>query len=404
MLWNYVISFIILSHLNGSPFLRSSLIGLQSDLVSTCSSIGHFTQHNDLIHHECYNNVSSNLNASLIDCPPSLLLIRSSHYIYKPRARRSTPAVVVSLLLLLAGIESNPGPTASATSQLLQFATLNIRSAIHKSASIHTIISDESLNILALCETWTASDDPPAILQDIAPQGFHVLHTPRPHSRVGHRGGGLAVIINNSLTSRALSINTNIPITTFEAQSISITSNKNTFIVTNIYRPPTTPPSTAFYNELSDYLSELIIYRSQSIILCGDFNCPGNDPSQINPQLHSTLDSCNFTQHVNEPTRGDKLLDIIATDNPSLITSSSIINSRHVSDHSLVKCTLNIHKPPPSVTHSKFRPLNKINYLHLDNTLCSSPLLTNPSPTVDGYVQQITNIVNEQLGRLVSSF
>jgi len=207
------------------------------------------------------------------------------------------------------------------------------------------------------------------------------------------------VVISNQLTSREINI-TNVSTTTFEVQSTSITSAKTTFILTNIYRPPSCAPSACFYNELSSYLSELIIHKSLPIILCGDFNCAGEQSDCISSQLQNVLDSLNFTQHVNKPTRGENLLDIIATDGLSLVTSTSVISSHQISDHSLIKCSLNVQKPPTPTTHYKRRPLHRLDFTQLDNTLYSSTLITNPASNVDDYVQQINTVVNEELDKV----
>lgn len=390
---NFVILFTFITLNIGFSLRHSIVIGHQTDLLSP---IGQFTTNNLIL---CPTHPHSNLPVipTLANCPPTLLLCRTTHYIYKPRERRSMPAVIVALLLLLAGIESNPGPAASATQQL-QLGSFNVRSAINKSASIHTLIADESLDVLALCETWAALDDPPAILQDIAPQGYNIIHAPRVTSRVGHRGGGLAVITSNSLTSRI--ITTSILITTFEAQCIHISTKQNNWILINIYRPPTSPPSPTFYDELTNYITEVIISKSLPIVLCGDLNCPGPQSYNISPQLHSTLDSLNFTQHINQPTRGHNLLDIIATDHNSLISSASVINTHHISDHSLVKCAININRPSAPIIEGKWRPMHRVDFSQLDNALYSSSLVSDPASTVDGYVQQIHTIVNEELDKV----
>ena len=91
---------------------------------------------------------------------------------FKPRTHRSPPATLVALLLLLAGVQSNPGPAAAVCS------LLNARSVVNKAAVIHDVIADK-LAVLALTETWVTSDAPDAIKLDIAPPGFQVLHQPR---------------------------------------------------------------------------------------------------------------------------------------------------------------------------------------------------------------------------------
>ena len=98
------------------------------------------------------------VNSGFVSWPLSVQLCRSSTYIYKPRTRKSVSAVLVAILLLRAGLEQNPGPI---TSQLIYLGSVNTRSAINKAALLHSIMAEESLDVLALSETWVACNDPP---------------------------------------------------------------------------------------------------------------------------------------------------------------------------------------------------------------------------------------------------
>ena len=74
------------------------------------------------------------------------------------------------LLLLVAGIEPNPGPRSTRSTRSLRFGCLNTRSAVNKAALIHDTISDFDLDIFALTETWVVENDPNAIKLDLAPE------------------------------------------------------------------------------------------------------------------------------------------------------------------------------------------------------------------------------------------
>ena len=43
---------------------------------------------------------------------------------------------------------------------LLDLGVFNCRSAVNKAASVHTLISDFGLDVIALSETWMAADAP----------------------------------------------------------------------------------------------------------------------------------------------------------------------------------------------------------------------------------------------------
>ena len=89
-----------------------------------------------------------------------------ANHVYRPQPQRSPLTVLVALLLLLGGIELNPGPSA-------------LPSACHKAALIHDVIADNKLDILLLTETWSPSDAPDAAKLDVAPSGYTVVHRHR---------------------------------------------------------------------------------------------------------------------------------------------------------------------------------------------------------------------------------
>ena len=60
----------------------------------------------------------------------------------------------MALLLLLGGVESNPGPAAAAAApSSIVCGLLNARSVVNKAAVIHDVIADNKLAVLALTET-----------------------------------------------------------------------------------------------------------------------------------------------------------------------------------------------------------------------------------------------------------
>lgn len=107
------------------------------------------------------SNLLPTLPVSLL-CPRRPVLFRASH------------RAAVFALVLLSGIEPNPGPvnvTATGAHCLskvggLQGALLNTRSAVNKAALLHDTINSFNLDFLVLTETWLWVDDPRSILQD----------------------------------------------------------------------------------------------------------------------------------------------------------------------------------------------------------------------------------------------
>jgi hypothetical protein len=89
----------------------------------------------------------------------------------------------------------------------LCFALLNVQSINNKSATIHSLISDNSIDILALTETWhiSATDLP---LRRAAPGGYKIVDAPRPgySADSGSNHGGIAVVFRDIFVLRTIAL------------------------------------------------------------------------------------------------------------------------------------------------------------------------------------------------------
>ena len=85
--------------------------------------------------------------------------------------------------------------------------------------------------------------------------------------------------------------------------------------------------------------------KSKHILLAGDFNCPdinwenltvrSNAPDrEIQQALIDITTEHGLTQVHNQPTRQDNILDLVFTNNPSLVKSSTSVPG--ISDHAMV--------------------------------------------------------------------
>ena len=291
-------------------------------------------------------SVDSNWRASpVLSCLQPVYLWSGNSSLPPFRPRPTRPVCLLLLLLLTTGdIEVNPGPTEN----VVMFGCFNVRSAVNKAASLHDIINDHGLNILALSEIWITDDAPPATAQDIAPDGFGVIHTHRRRSAGGHvSGGGLALIFNKKyFTAQPVKLKSPMIISTFEHQLIKITSVQKSFHAVNIYCPSSSPLTELFFDQLADMMSSLAATTFDHLLICGDFNFPGTDQSTVDHRLVDVLETFGLDQHVNEATRGENILDVVAT-NPSLVVSNVRVDEAGmVSDHRLVIATLQLPVVP----------------------------------------------------------
>jgi len=147
-------------------------------------------------------------------------------------------------LLLLGGVELNPGPGCCHYIDRRRPWSAQRRSAVHQAALIHDTIADQKLDVL---ETWITSYAPDAIKLDVAPPGFQVVHQPR-GSSTDKRGGGVAVIHRDSIAARTVDVGQ------FEVLAMQLTVQLTVHVtVVCSYRPPGAV-SQLFRQQLADVL------------------------------------------------------------------------------------------------------------------------------------------------------
>ena len=117
----------------------------------------------------------------------------------------------------------------------------------------------------------------------------------------------------------------------FELQLVLVGSGPSTFILMNVYRPPSQSKSV-FIEELLDIISTITASSSNDrLLICGDVNLPGLPGSlNIDVDLQEALESLELHQHVAQPTRGDNILDILATSGTIPLTGISLFHNNNL--------------------------------------------------------------------------
>lgn len=343
--------------------------------------------------------------AGVYNVSPTVLWARLPGCVpYRPRPSRSLLSCFVAFLLIT--VESNPGPPT------VRFGVLNARSAVRKGALINDVISDNRLDVLAVCESWMRDDMPAAVTSDIAPSNYSVLHVHRPRDGTTRRskksthtgGGGLAFVYSNDLAARPLK--TRFSSVSFELQLVGLQVGKALVKVANIYRAPD-KSKVAFLDEFADLLTVLGAGIGERLLICGDFNMPGDDPGTIDGRLSTLLDTHGYQQHVSEATRraSNNLLDLVITPvtmSPSwpLVSGVAVHSSHELSDHDLVVGNLSVWRHKPAPINYSYRNIRSLDKVEFEKRLSSSRLFTNPADTPDEYLQQLESTVTEILDDL----
>ena len=252
-------------------------------LAGLCSLITSLHCDPTIVTHECtrYQQVSVTVSPLLSHATADRrLLFASTGRVYRPHHQRSPSAVLVALILLLGGVEANPGPTTSNSS--VSFGLVNACSVVHKAAPLHDLIADRKLDVLAVTETWMTTDAPDTIKLDTAPKGYQVVHQPR-GSSADKRGGGVAIVHRDTIAARPLDVGQP---SEFEVLAARLTLHVS---VVCIYRPPG-DVSQLFCQQFADLLDQFVTTK-QRFLICGDFYCPGSGDCQLDARLDDILHS-----------------------------------------------------------------------------------------------------------------
>jgi hypothetical protein len=263
-------------------------------------------------------------NADLLDLPLSCLCSRPSRYFFRQTVTKSRKMVFVALLLLIAGVEQNPGPIQRVQLPQLSVGLINAQSVVNKTALIHDLITDNSLDLLAITETWVYSDSPDVHKHEAAPMGYGIVHAhrqPRPGSTAA-RGGGIALIHHENICIKLIPTKADLT-RTFELLLVKLTNVTSCLTLAIVYRPQRDSRGMHFtVSEFTSELAELIDSGElgQQYIICGDLNCPGPVGTRglVGKELSDLITSHSLTQYIHGATcRSGNLLDHILTPSDS---------------------------------------------------------------------------------------
>eukprot|EP00116_Pleurobrachia_bachei_P001864 sb/3462126/ len=248
----------------------------------------------------------------------------------KPQEATSRESTTLSNVFLLNGRSISPSAVGS-TRWKIPF----IESTILQTSSLPPIA-------LGITESWLK---PYISDAQIALEGYSVFRSDRPE-RVG---GGCVMYIHDSLPiSFARSFSDR------ECSIVIAFSEAKNLLFSCIYRPPDCSQKS-FLSVLDILQQQINILSSNKLpdmFIMGDFNLPlfnwGSDSSPLNSSSAGYAALTDFigenflTQVVDQPTRGNNILDLIFTNTPQDVASIRTEDTG-ISDHKLVECLLTIN-------------------------------------------------------------
>ena len=242
----------------------------------------------------------------------------------------------------------------------LKILYFNAQSLLNKLKSLHSLLLSQNFDIICVTETW---------LKDTILDSVLIHNTPysivRNDRGTKQRGGGCCIIISNRIQFKIVS---NISIHHVNLVCIdifSVFSFKTTRLI-NLYCPPNFK-NFDLYSEFTDFLSEQSTTDSHLIIV-GDFNAPNicwgpqtnnlshNYPAtSVERELINFATCHNLTQLVYFPTRKQKTLDLLFTNEIAKVTFLSHLppfGTFNISDHDSFSFVIdnNSSSTPPAHT------------------------------------------------------
>ena len=200
----------------------------------------------------------------------------------------------------------------------LNCQVLNARSIVNKRLDLRALLFSENLNAFAITETFLSEDILDSELVDET--AFTIFRWY--HNR---HGGGIMLVLRNYLSAvHRTDLETDCEILWVE---IIIASFSILFGV--FYRAPGS--GSAPLNTLHHFLSALPV--SHPVILCGDFNLPGREVELLS-------DLILLTQLVQQPTRGENVLDLLLTNSPGMVSRVDVVDGLPGSDHEALQFSI----------------------------------------------------------------
>ena len=263
-------------------------------------------------------------------------------------------------------------------------------------------LQDLNISLCFFTETWL-TDNNNNITASIKSYGYNIIHTYRSDAHNKTKGGGVAIVYQNTLNLTQVFMNHG---KTFESVMAKFrdTSGNNVCCICT-YRPGIL--SDLFYDEFDEFIGTVFI-RFSKIIICGDLNLHlDNVRDQNTVRFAELLSSYGLQQLVKEPTHSKgHLLDVVISSNKVIKTDSVFVNAGDSllfpsCDHHMVSFTLNnfsiIGNQKKRIAFRNLRTINR-EQLHMDLSSSLSTINSNDTDfeaIIDSYNTSCLHILDK---------
>ena len=237
---------------------------------------------------------------------------------------------------------------------------LNARSILNKKNELDIMVDEIKPHIIGITESWANNDITDA---ELGLEGYVMFRK----DRMGRRGGGVLLYIKETIPAYEVQLQEEADCK--EAIWCKLVTGHTTVTIGVVYRCPniTKQNNEKIHNAISE------VSKGDCIIM-GDFN-HGNikwDTLQntgVEDQQFLCLIQDNFlTQHVLEPTRATRVLDIVLSSQKELVDNVKIKEPLGSSDHNQIHFDINIKSDRTKVKQCR-RDFGKGNYKEIRKSL-----------------------------------
>ncbi len=302
-------------------------------------------------------------------------------------------------LVRVQGHNNRPDPVIRPQhdSQPFSVCLINPCSVCNKATELCEFITDNSLDVCVITETWLKGDDRDnVILAELKPPGYSVSHVPRKS-----RGGGLAVIHRDSVPLTPIAPG---KYQSFESMECLMKTTPPLRLV-SIYRPP--PSRTNghtfknFMDEIGSYFENLVVSTGMLLIM-GDFNIHvDNTGDKEGSDFLALVESLDMTQHVSEATHHSRhTLDLVLTKAQAAVVPSIAVKDHCFPDHFPVFCQLPLHAAKPKAQQVTYRKVKAICPDSFTRDINRSKIASLPTDTsTDNAISLYNSVLTDILDR-----
>ena len=242
----------------------------------------------------------------------------------------------------------------------LKCVSLNARSIMNKKSELNIMVNDSDPHIIGITESWANRDITDA---ELGLEGYVMFRK----DRMGRRGGGVLLYVKDTIPAYEIQLREEADCE--EAIWCKLVTGHKTVTMGVVYRCPN------ITKESNEKIQNAIREVSKGdCIVMGYFN-HGNiqwdtlESTGVEDQQLMCLIQDNFLiQHVLEPTRGRRVLDLVLSSQKEFVDNVNIQEPLGSSDHNQVHFNIKIKSDKTKVSRCK-RNFRKGNYKEMRTIL-----------------------------------